>query len=163
MPANKLPHLPREEYEQLAQTLQEISESRKVPFDDGFARIDKTSRWVVWVLGGLVGATILVTLWWANLTTSRDSQEKTIIKLEADVAGLKLAAALLEGVTKGNRDERVIQIGGIQDRLRNLEAFIAKYGPVMDNIEFMRQHGISFKEDFEKINKFPAPNYSPPK
>lgn len=156
-----LPHLNPDDYDKVAKAYQEIADERAGQFDRTFSRVDKTSRWIVWVVGSIILATFAVGVWWNDLSTSRNAQQKSIDALKIESANLKETLGTANQLIIANKSERTGQIGAITDRLRLYDLFTAKYGTIIDNIEFMRVHGISFKEDFQTRNGYAAPNAVP--
>lgn len=158
-----LPDLKQDDYDKVAKAYQEMSDNRSEQFDRTFSRVDKTSRWVVWLFGSIIGATFAVGVWWNDLSTSRNSQQKSIDALKIETINHKEILDTANQLILSNKSERTAQLLAITDRLRNYDEFIRKYGSIIDNMEFMRVHGVSFKEDFQRRNGFAAPNAEPPK
>lgn len=158
-----LPELNPNDYDKVAQAYQDMSEHRSEQFDRTFSRVDKTSRWVVWIVGSVILATFAVGVWWNDLSTSRNSQQKSIDALELGYASHKDVINTVNQLIISNKNERITQLQTINDRILSHDNFVKKYGSIIDNIEFMRNHGISFKEDFQQRNGYPAPNAPAPK
>ena len=158
-----LPHLNPDDYDKVAKSYQEMSDQRSERFDRTLSRVDKTSRWFIGIIGSVIFATFAVGVWWNELTISRNAHQKGIEALKAEATYFKEMVSTANQLIISNKNERISQIDAISDRLRDHDEFVRKYRTVIDNLEFMRVHGISFKEDFQQRNGYPAPTTAPVK
>ncbi|MEO7099105.1 MAG: hypothetical protein ABI162_07065 [Luteolibacter sp.] len=110
-------------------------------------------KFYAWAIKGLVGTVVLLALWYARVEYKIGGYDKIIAERGAQIA------ANTEYRTSNNIVNLGMQnsLDSLRDRFTNLENRVNKNEPRTNEMWFLKEHGISNKEDFAQRHGYRAP------
>lgn len=138
--------------------LNSLAESRK---QAGSLALDHEGvKYYTWIIRGLVVFGFACGLFFARLeynNQKQDSRIETVEKIQIDRAA-KFREYDAYIISNNLAAQAAIQsVGGIRDRIKGLEDWQAIIDPQHREMYFMKQHGISNRDDFFEQHGYQAP------